>query len=352
MINLSVHRLPATVNNKFDNTEPLLQVKGVKKYFRQDASLLEKWIGRQKNKIVYAVDDVSFDIYRGETLGLVGESGCGKSTLGRTIIRLHDATDGEILYHNQDITKIQGKELQAYREKVQFIFQNPYASLNPRKTVRDILQVALDSRGIKNFQEQELKVSGLMDRVGLSSRQLDHYPHQFSGGQRQRIGIARALAMQPEFIVADEPVSALDVSVQAQIVNLLEELQQELNLTYLFVAHDLSVVHHVSDRVAVMYLGQLVELAETQELFSHPKHPYTQVLLSSIPIVEKEQRRERIILQGTVPTPLNPPSGCRFQDRCFMKIGDICEKVRPKWTIKNGHGVACHLFQDYEEVTS
>lgn len=325
--------------------EPLVQVKDVKKYYRQKASFLEKWLAREDDKIVYAVDGVSFDIYPGETLGLVGESGCGKSTLGRAIIRLHDVTDGQIFYRDRDVTKIEGKELQAFRQKAQFIFQNPYASLNPRKTVRSILQVALESRGVKGFGEQEKELTVLLERVGLAKRHLDQYPHQFSGGQRQRIGIARALAMKPEFIVADEPVSALDVSVQAQIINLMEELQEELNLTYLFVAHDLSVVHHVSDRVAVMYLGQLVELADTDELFSNPKHPYTEALLSSIPIVEKEYRRERIILEGTVPTPLDPPIGCRFKNRCFKKIGAICDTVRPEWTVEHTHGVACHLYK-------
>lgn len=324
--------------------QPLIQVKEVKKYYRQPAGLLEKLLARKQDRIVYAVDRVSFDIYPGETLGLVGESGCGKSTLGRVIIQLHEATEGQILYRNQDVTKLRGKELHEYRKRVQIIFQNPYASLNPRKTVREILRVALQQRGLTDFVEQEKELIRLLDRVGLSKRHLDQYPHQFSGGQRQRIGIARALAMHPEFVVADEPVSALDVSVQAQIINLLEELREDFNLTYLFISHDLSVVHHISNRVAVMYLGQLVELAETEALFNHPKHPYTQALLSSIPDVDNHRSRERIILQGTVPTPLELPVGCRFQNRCPLKIGEICEQVRPAWVEENGHGVACHLY--------
>ncbi|TBL75727.1 ATP-binding cassette domain-containing protein [Paenibacillus thalictri] len=325
--------------------EPLIRVQNVKKYYKQKASFLEKTLARSKDKIVYAVDDVSFDIYPGETLGLVGESGCGKSTLGRTVIQLHEATEGKILYRNQDITKLGKENMRQYRQKNQIIFQNPYASLNPRKTVRDILQVALVNRGITRRSEQEDELLRLIGQVGLSRRHLDNYPHQFSGGQRQRIGIARALAMKPDFIVADEPVSALDVSVQAQIVNLLEELQQEYDLTFLFVAHDLSVVHYVSDRVAVMYLGQLIELAETTELFNNPQHPYTQALLSSIPVVDKKERRERIILQGSVSTPLEKPRGCLFQNRCMHRIGEICSQERPQWVEHNGHGVACHLIR-------
>lgn len=324
---------------------PLVRVNNVKKYYKKSSSFLEKHLGGQKETVVYAVDDVSLDIYPGETLGLVGESGCGKSTLGRTVIRLHETTGGQILYQNKDISQLKGEEYRTFRQKNQMIFQNPYASLNPRKTVRDIVGVALRGRGITGYVELQEELEYLIDRVGLSKRHLDQYPHQFSGGQRQRIGIARALAMKPDFIVADEPVSALDVSVQAQIINLLEELQQENHLTYLFVAHDLSVVHYVSDRVAVMYLGQLIELAETTELFNHPLHPYTQALLSSIPVVDKKERRERIVLEGTVSTPLEQPKGCRFENRCPQKIGGICENLRPLWTEKNGHGVACHLYQ-------
>lgn len=324
-------------------TQPLIQLRNVKKYYRQRTGLLEKWLARKPDRVVYAVNDVSFNIYPGETLGLVGESGCGKSTLGRLILQLHEPTAGTILFRDKDVTRLQGKEKMEFRKRAQIIFQNPYASLNPRKTVREMIRVALQQRGLTDKNQQEKEMHRLMERVGLAKRHLDLYPHQFSGGQRQRIGIARALAMQPEFIVADEPVSALDVSVQAQIINLLEELREDLKLTYLFISHDLSVVHHISNRVAVMYLGELVELAETETLFRNPKHPYTKALLSSIPDVE-EKTRERIILQGNVPTPLKPPVGCRFHNRCPEKIGEICQKERPTWVEWNGHGVACHLY--------
>ena len=242
----------------------------MKKYYVSKATLLEKWLGKQRDRVVHAVDGIDLDIFPGETLGVVGESGCGKSSLGRTILRLHEATAGEIYYRGENILKYNAQELHQFRKRAQIIFQNPYSSLNPRKTVRDIIRVALMSRGVNHVAQQEAEMVKLMERVGLARRHLDNYPHQFSGGQRQRIGIARALAMQPEFIVADEPVSALDVSVQAQIINLLEELQEELNLTYLFVAHDLSVVNYISDRVAVMYLGEIVELGKTDELFAIP----------------------------------------------------------------------------------
>lgn len=331
------HHLPEDVN-------PLLSLKEVKKYYVSKSTFLEKWLGKQKDRVVHAVDGVSLDIFPGETLGIVGESGCGKSSLGRTILRLHEATEGEIFYRGENVLQLNAKDMQQFRKKAQIIFQNPYSSLNPRKTVRDIIRVALISRGVTHFMKQEEEMIRLMNRVGLAQRHLDNYPHQFSGGQRQRIGIARALALQPEFIVADEPVSALDVSVQAQIINLLEELQEELNLTYLFVAHDLSVVHYISDRVAVMYLGKIVELAKTDDLFSNPLHPYTQALMSAAPSLDKSQRRERILLTGSVPTPLNPPSGCRFHERCPLKIGEICEQENPEWKEQNGQGVACHLY--------
>lgn len=328
---------------------PLISLKGIKKHFVSKASLLEKWIGKMDDEVVHAVDGVNLHIYPGETLGIVGESGCGKSTLGRTILRLHEPTEGEIWYRNENVLNFNAQQMMTYRKKAQIIFQNPYSSLNPRKTVRDIVGVALISRGVQSPIKREEELTDLMNRVGLSHRHLDHYPHQFSGGQRQRIGIARALAMKPEFIVADEPVSALDVSVQAQVINLLEELQEELNLTYLFVAHDLSIINYISDRVAVMYLGNIVEIAETKELFDNPLHPYTKALLSAVPSLDKRQRRERILLEGNVPTPLNPPSGCRFHERCPVKIGKICEQVNPAWTQKNEHGVACHLHQSTEK---
>ena len=325
--------------------EPILKLRDVKKYYKIKRSLLERMVSPNKDSNVYAVDGVSFDVYSGETLGLVGESGCGKSTLGRTIVNLHGITEGKILFKDQDIHQMSTKQMDEFRRQVQIIFQNPYASLNPRKTVYEILKVAVECRGVTDKNAIDEEIRQLVERVGLSVKHLDQYPHQFSGGQRQRIGIARALAMKPRFIVADEPVSALDVSVQAQILNLMEELKEELNLTYLFIAHDLSVVYHVSDRVAVMYLGQVVELAETKELFQNPKHPYTKALLSSIPSIEPSHQRERIILEGTVPTPMEKQEGCVFKNRCFMKIGGICDKVRPELTTVNGHQVACHLYR-------
>lgn len=325
--------------------EPILKLKDVKKYYKIKSSFLEKLLKQQKDTTVYAVDRVSFNIYPGETLGLVGESGCGKSTLGRTILNLHEKTDGKILFKNQDINEMDSKQISEYRKQVQIIFQNPYASLNPRKTVYEILKVAVECSGVTDQRTKDLEIKKLVERVGLSTRHLNQYPHQFSGGQRQRIGIARALAMKPSFIVADEPVSALDVSVQAQILNLMEDLKNDFNLTYLFITHDLSVVYHVSDRVAVMYLGQVIELSETKELFRNPKHPYSKALLSSIPSIENNNKRDRIILEGTVPTPMEKQEGCVFKNRCFMKVGDICDKVRPKMTSINGHQVACHLYE-------
>lgn len=336
------------MQSTLDKNEPLIQLINVKKYYRKKTSLVEKVIARQQDSMVYAVDDVSFDIFPGETLGLVGESGCGKSTLGRTLIRLTDKTEGKIMYRNRDIHELRAQQSKEYRKKAQIIFQNPYASLNPRMTVYEIIKNAIYCRGEKDYYAQQREIRGLIERVGLTERHLGQFPHQFSGGQRQRIGIARALAMKPEFIVADEPVSALDVSVQAQILNLMEELKNELNLTYLFIAHDLSVVYHVSDRVAVMYLGQLVEMAETKELFNNAKHPYTKALLSSIPSVEEDSRRERIILEGNVPAAIEKSKGCIFKERCFMKIEGLCDTVRPQWISDNNHGVACHLYNKGE----
>lgn len=326
--------------------QPLLEVRNLTKYYSLQRSFLEKILTRKPDILVKAVDQVDLKINKGETLGLVGESGCGKSSLGRAILRLHEPTGGEVHFAGQNVISLQGQALREYRKQAQIIFQNPYASLNPRKTIRQILTAALKQRGINGSGEQEDRIRALLDKVGLSGRFIDRYPHQFSGGQRQRVGIARALAMEPQFIVADEPVSALDVSVQAQIINLLEELKDELGLTYLFVAHDLSVVYYVSDRVAVMYLGKVVEIGETEELFRNPLHPYTLALLSAIPSVDLGARRKRILLEGTVPTPIDPPEGCRFQTRCFMKKGTICEEQQPVLReCGAGHAVACHLFR-------
>lgn len=317
--------------------EKIVEIKNLTKHFK---------VG--KGRFLKAVDDVSFDIYKGETLGLVGESGCGKSTIGRTIIQLYKATSGQVIYDGQDIQQIKrASEIKGMKKKMQMIYQDPYSSLNPRMTVIEII-----SEGIKNHeahlsnQEIEEKVYKLLESVGLNKAYANRYPHEFSGGQRQRIGIARALAVEPEFIIADEPIAALDVSIQAQIINLMQELQQEKGLTYLFIAHDLSMVKYISDRIAVMYLGALMELADSEELYDHPLHPYTQALLSAIPIPdpEIERTRERIILYGDVPSPVNPPSGCRFRTRC-PKAMPICAESVPKWQeVTPKHFVACHLY--------
>jgi oligopeptide transport system ATP-binding protein len=294
---------------------------------------------------VQAVDKVSFDVYEGETLGLVGESGCGKSTTGRTILQLHRPTSGKVYFEDKDLTTLKGEDLRQMRGMMQIIFQDPYASLNPRMTVGNIIGEPLEVHGIGNAKERRDRVRELLRLVGLNPYFIQRYPHEFSGGQRQRIGVARALALNPSFIVCDEPISALDVSIQAQVVNLLEELQEKFSLTYLFIAHDLSMVRHIADRTAVMYLGKLVELADRDELYGNPLHPYTQALLSAVPIPDpvKEKKRERIILKGDVPSPAKPPSGCRFHTRCPLAI-DVCKEVEPEWReVAPGHWAACHL---------
>jgi oligopeptide/dipeptide ABC transporter ATP-binding protein len=344
--------------------QPLVEARGVKKHFKIERSLLARLLTGQQDQWIKAVDGVDLRIMPGQTVGLVGESGCGKTTLGRVLTRLYEPTAGQVLYrgnrgddppdavvfdNGQRLPQADWTDRLSFYQMTQMIFQNPYSSLNPRKTVRQIISVPLKNRGIRDFQALEEEVAHLLRRVGIPEIRMDAYPHQFSGGQRQRIGIARALAMQPKFIVCDEPVSALDVSIQAQVINLLAELQDEFDLTYLFIAHDLSVVHHVSDRVAIMYLGKLVEEGPTDEVFDHPAHPYTQALLAAVPVVDEEARRNRIILEGTVPSPLNPPSGCRFHTRCFAKMGWICEKEDPPFReLGRDHRAACHLLSSSE----
>lgn len=294
---------------------------------------------------VQAVDDVSFLIYPGETLGLVGESGSGKTTVGRTLLQLHRPTSGKVFYRDMELTSMKGEEMRRARRHMQMVFQDPYASLNPRMTIGNIIAEPLEVHAIGNGKERKERVQELLQLVGLSHYYVNRYPHEFSGGQRQRIGVARALALKPDFIVLDEPISALDVSIQAQVVNLLEELQEEFGLTYLFIAHDLSMVRHISDRTAVMYLGKIVELATRDDLYNHPLHPYTQALLSAVPIPDpiQERKRQRIILEGSVPSPINPPKGCRFNPRCPVAI-DICSEVEPEWReVSPGHWVACHV---------
>jgi oligopeptide transport system ATP-binding protein len=320
---------------ELENAPVLLEVRGLKKHFPAKRKLFSpaRW--------VRAVDGVDFSLRRGETLGLVGESGCGKSTLGRTIVRLYEPTEGKILYDGGEIGALSEREMRPYRRRMQMIFQDPYASLNGRMTVGDIVAEPLDIHGLCRGKERSERVHFLLDRVGLNPDHAMRYPHEFSGGQRQRIGIARALAADPEFIVCDEPISALDVSIQAQVVNMLEDLRDRLGLTYLFIAHDLSMVRHISDRVGVMYLGKLVELAESEELYRNPAHPYTRALLSAIPIPDPDLRSGRILLEGDVPSPMDPPSGCRFRTRCRY-AAEECARVEPSLQeAAPGHWVAC-----------
>lgn len=291
---------------------------------------------------VHAVDNVSLDIYKGETLGIVGESGCGKSTLGRSILRLTEPTSGKVIYDNTDLVTLSKEDMRQMRKRLQLIFQDPYASLNPRMTVKDLIKAPLDVFGIGTENERMEKVFQIMKQVGLTEEQLNRYPHEFSGGQRQRIVIARAIILDPEFVVCDEPVSALDVSVRSQVLNLLNNLQKEKNLTYMFISHDLSVVKYISDRIAVMYLGRVVELAEKDELYSHAAHPYTKALLSAVPIAEVGRKREISVLEGDVPSPINPPKGCYFNTRCPY-ADERCRKEKPELRdIGCGHMCACH----------
>ena len=323
------------------STKTLIRVENLKKHFPITRGILfQREVGSVK-----AVDGVSFEIKEGETLGLVGESGCGKSTTGRTILQLHRPTSGKVFYDDTDLTQLSSDEMRLARRNFQMIFQDPYASLNPRMTVESIIAEPLEVHNIGKKKERHERVKELMNIVGLNPSLNNRYPHEFSGGQRQRIGVARALALNPKFIVADEPISALDVSIQAQVVNLMEELQEKLGLTYLFIAHDLSMVRHIADRTMVMYLGKIVELAAAEELYTNPLHPYTQALLSAVPIPDpiKERKRKRIILTGDVPSPAHPPTGCNFNPRCPVAI-DICKEVDPEWReINSGHWVACHV---------
>ncbi|MBH0162922.1 MULTISPECIES: ABC transporter ATP-binding protein [Fictibacillus] len=321
-------------------TQPLVKVENLKMHFPIKGGLLSKTVGEVK-----AVDGISFYIKKGETLGLVGESGCGKSTTGRMLLRLLEPTEGKIYFEGEDITKLSSSEMRKKRREMQMVFQDPFASLNPRHTVEKILEEPLIVHGVKDKAERKRRVKELLEVVGLSSWHAKRYPHQFSGGQRQRIGIARALAVNPKLIIADEPVSALDVSIQSQVLNLLQDLQKEFDLTYLFIAHDLGVVRHISDRVGVMYLGHIVELADSEKLYDDPKHPYTQALLSAVPIPDVEHRKDRVILQGDVPSPSNPPAGCPFHTRCPAAM-EHCGTVKPVLKeVAEGHYAACHLYE-------
>ncbi len=320
--------------------DTMLKVKGLSMHFPVYKGLMRKQVG-----VIKAVDEVSFEAKRGETLGLVGESGCGKSTTGRAILKLYQPTAGSVELDGQDITHLRGRDMRALRPKLQMIFQDPQACLNPRMTVGSIIAEPLDEHSKLSRKQKRMHVAELLEAVGMRADFANRYPHEFSGGQRQRIGIARALALEPELIVCDEPIAALDVSIQAQVVNLLEDIQNERNLTFLFISHDLSMVRHIADRIAVMYLGKIVELASRDELYTSPQHPYTQALLSAVPVPDPvaEAKRERIILQGDVPSPANPPSGCNFSTRCPLAT-EKCRIEEPEWReLQGGRFVACHL---------
>ncbi|WP_423231038.1 ABC transporter ATP-binding protein [Clostridium gasigenes] len=319
----------------------IIEVNNLSKYFPVNKGIFSK------KSYVKAVDNVSFTIKRGETLGLVGESGCGKTTTGRTVLKLYNSTAGQIIFNGEDITNFSEKQMVPLRKNMQMIFQDPYASLNPRMTVGDIIGEAIDIHKILQGEERNKRIRYLLDKVGLNGDHINRYAHEFSGGQRQRIGIARALAVEPDFIVCDEPISALDVSIQAQVINMLEEIQEEFGLTYLFIAHDLSMVKHISTHIGVMYLGRMVEKGPSNDVYSKPKHPYTQALLSAVPVPDPRASKssKRIILEGDIPSPIDPPPGCRFKGRC-QYVKPICDMVDPELKeVEPGHFVACHLFE-------
>ncbi|HHY28583.1 MAG TPA: dipeptide ABC transporter ATP-binding protein [Desulfitobacterium dehalogenans] len=317
----------------------LMEIQNLSKHFPVESNFLGK-----TSSLLKAVDDVSFTIHKGEAFGLVGESGCGKTTLGKILVNLYSPTSGNMIFEGKDLTKLKENQRRAYCKDIQMIFQDPYASLNPRMTVGDIIAEPIVINNLLPADKVEERVTYLLNCVGLAQHQRNRYPHEFSGGQRQRVGIARALAVEPKLIVCDEPVSALDVSIQAQVLNLLADLKDEFGLTYLFIAHGLNVVKHISDRVGVMYLGKLVEIAPKKELYANPLHPYTQALLSAIPIIDPEKKKQRIILEGDVPSPINPPDGCRFCSRCFKEM-PVCKETTPELKeISPGHWVACRLF--------
>lgn len=325
--------------------KPLLKVEGLKKYFPIKKGLLGRTVGQIK-----AVDDISFYVNKGETLGIVGESGCGKSTTGRVLMRLLEPTEGTIEFDGKELTELSSSDMRKMRRDIQMVFQDPYASLNPRHTIGKILEEPLIVHGVANSKERKEKVIEFLEIVGLNAFHATRYPHQFSGGQRQRIGIARALMTNPKLIIADEPVSALDVSIQAQVLNLMQDLQKEFDLTYIFIAHDLGVVRHISDRVGVMYLGKLVEIAPSEQLYANPMHPYTQALLSAVPVPDPDYVKEQVLIDGDIPSPANPPSGCTFHTRCPYKM-DICSEVAPQLIEhENGQSVSCHLYSEQADT--
>ncbi len=323
----------------------LLKVNNLKQYFPIKGGILGRTVNHVK-----AVDDVSLTVYEGETVSIVGESGCGKSTTGRAILRLDEPTSGEVIFEGENLLQLSKKKMRSKRKDLQIIFQDPYASINPRQTVRQVLSEAMEIQNVVPRAEREQKIIDLMETVGLGAHQIDRFPHEFSGGQRQRIGIARALSVNPKLIICDEAVSALDVSIQAQVINLLKKLQRDFQLTYLFISHDLGVVRHISDRIVVMYLGKVVEVADKKSLFNNPKHPYTKALLSAIPVPDPDKKSERIILEGDVPSPINPPSGCRFHTRCPFATEKCKEEepvLRTTTNMIQGHQAACHYIDEY-----